>query len=212
VSIIRIPSVVVTPATGGPTLPVVNLSANPTSGYAPLSVQFTDLSQNAVSRNWDFTNDGTPDSSEPNPIYTYNAVGTYTVNLTANNPNGTASMTTPITVLEATSTGSGGSGGSSGSSHSGGSSRSSHSNGSKSVVISKNGTTSNGTTSNGKGAVKQSGDINLKQDNMTPASIVEPASKENETSTPAKQSKKTPGFVTIFGITGLLIAYLYRRK
>ena len=45
-------------------LPVADFSANVTSGYAPLSVQFTDLSQNAIARSWDFNNDGMADSSE----------------------------------------------------------------------------------------------------------------------------------------------------
>jgi PKD repeat protein len=39
-----------------PILPAANFSANVTSGYAPLSVLFTDLSQNATSRSWDIDN------------------------------------------------------------------------------------------------------------------------------------------------------------
>jgi PGF-CTERM protein len=36
---------------------------------------------------------------------------------------------------------------------------------------------------------------------------------QTATSTPAKQSKKTPGFEIIFGVTALLgVTYLYRRK
>ena len=41
------------------------------SGYAPLSVQFTDLSQNAITWRWDFENDGNIDSLEKNPVHTY---------------------------------------------------------------------------------------------------------------------------------------------
>jgi PGF-pre-PGF domain-containing protein len=76
--------------------PVADFSANPTSGYAPLSVQFTDLSQNAISRNWNF-GDGAI-STEPNPMHTYSTEGTYTVNLTANNENGTNPKLATITV------------------------------------------------------------------------------------------------------------------
>ena len=37
-----------------PVLPVANFSSNVTRGYAPLSVQFTDSSENATGWNWDF--------------------------------------------------------------------------------------------------------------------------------------------------------------
>ena len=77
--------------------PAANFSTNTTSGYAPLSVQFTDLSQNAVSRSWDFNNDGIPDSGNANPIYTYTTQGIYTAKLTAINPNGTDWKTATIT-------------------------------------------------------------------------------------------------------------------
>ena len=40
-------------------LPIANFSTNTTQGVAPLSVQFTDLSQYATSRSWDIGNDGT---------------------------------------------------------------------------------------------------------------------------------------------------------
>ena len=71
----------------------VGFSASPTSGNAPLSVRFTDLSQNVTSRSWDFTNDGTADSSAANPVYIYNAPGTYTAKLTVD---GTPKTTTII--------------------------------------------------------------------------------------------------------------------
>jgi PKD repeat protein len=79
-------------------LPVSNFTSNLSEGYAPLSVQFTDLSENAVSFNWDF-GDGV-NSIEQNPIYTYSAAGIYTVTLTVSNENGTASKVSTITVLE----------------------------------------------------------------------------------------------------------------
>lgn len=83
-----------------PILPTANLSVNTPEGYAPLSVQFTDLSENETSRNWDFENDGTIDSSDEIPVYTYTAPGTYTVNLTAACENGTDSKLITINVGE----------------------------------------------------------------------------------------------------------------
>ncbi|WP_410508553.1 PKD domain-containing protein [Methanosarcina hadiensis] len=80
-------------------LPVANFSTNVTEGYAPLSVQFTDSSENANSISWDFNNDGISDSVEQNPVYVYQQPGTYTVNLTATNLNGTNSKLGTITVL-----------------------------------------------------------------------------------------------------------------
>lgn len=83
-----------------PILPVANFSTDASSGYPPLSVQFTDLSENAVSWSWDFESDGNLDSADENPVHTYTAPGTYTVNLTASNENGTASKVFVITVME----------------------------------------------------------------------------------------------------------------
>jgi PGF-pre-PGF domain-containing protein len=80
--------------------PIANLSANLTEGYAPLAVQFTDLSQNVISRKWDFNNDGITDSNDINPIYIYTTPGKYTVNLTVSNGNGTTSETAIINVLQ----------------------------------------------------------------------------------------------------------------
>ncbi len=68
--------------------PVANFSGTPTSGYAPLDVDFTDLStNNPTSWSWDF-GDGVGTSSQENPSYTYNSAGTYTVTLTATNAYG----------------------------------------------------------------------------------------------------------------------------
>ncbi|WP_449405441.1 PKD domain-containing protein [Methanosarcina lacustris] len=93
-------------------LPVANFSANVTSGYVPLAVQFTDLSQKATSIGWDFNNDGVADVSSSPVGYVYTSPGTYTVNLLATNENGTVSKTLEIEVLNERSSG--------GSSHSSG--------------------------------------------------------------------------------------------
>ncbi len=60
--------------------------ADPTSGNAPLEVQFTDMSiGDIISWQWDFDNDGTFDSDEQNPVWTYEDVGYYTVKLIIGN-------------------------------------------------------------------------------------------------------------------------------
>jgi PKD repeat protein len=69
------------------TPPVADFEASPTSGCAPLVVNFTDLSSgNPTSWSWDFGDGGT--SSLQNPSYTYDTAGTYTVTLTATNAYG----------------------------------------------------------------------------------------------------------------------------
>ncbi|PAV14425.1 cell surface protein [Methanosarcina spelaei] len=66
--------------------PIADFTATPTSGYAPLTVNFTDTSTgNVSSYSWDFDSDGTVDSTEQNPSYTYETAGTYSVNLTVAN-------------------------------------------------------------------------------------------------------------------------------
>jgi len=66
------------------TVPAADFSGSPTSGAEPLTVNFTDLSTDAISWEWDF-GDGVGTSTEQNPSYTYNNQGTYTVTLTASN-------------------------------------------------------------------------------------------------------------------------------
>ncbi len=62
---------------------IADFEANLVSGSTPLTVHFTDLSEGSpTSWQWDFDNDGTIDSEEPNPNWTYNEAGLYTVCLT----------------------------------------------------------------------------------------------------------------------------------
>ncbi|AKB36566.1 cell surface protein [Methanosarcina siciliae C2J] len=71
----------------GPVAPVAAFTASPTSGDAPLTVNFTDESTGSpTSWFWDF-GDGA-NASEQNPSHTYSAAGNYTVNLTVENAAG----------------------------------------------------------------------------------------------------------------------------
>ena len=82
--------------------PVAGFSGNPTSGTAPLAVQFTDQSTGSVSSwSWDFGDGGT--STQQSPSYTYTAAGVYTVSLTVTNSGGsnTVSKVNYINVTQA---------------------------------------------------------------------------------------------------------------
>ena len=59
-------------------------------GIAPLEVQFTDISRaGIISWQWDFDNDGTIDSEEQNPTWTYTQPGVYSVYLSVSNGDST---------------------------------------------------------------------------------------------------------------------------
>jgi PKD repeat protein len=75
-----------------PEIPSANFSANPLSGTVPLTVQFTDSSENdPTSWAWDFDNDGDVDSTAQSPAFTYAVPGSYSVNLTVTNAAGSDS-------------------------------------------------------------------------------------------------------------------------
>ncbi len=78
----------------------VSLTANPTTGTAPLTVQFTAAAagKEPLTYAWDFTGDGTPDSTKQNPLFTFETAGTYTTSLTVtDNENNKATKTAAIT-------------------------------------------------------------------------------------------------------------------
>ena len=80
--------IVVTDPVVPPPPTVADFSATPTSGEAPLTVDFSDLSQGAVSSvSWSF-GDGASSTLE-DPSHTYTQPGTYTVSLTAVGAGGT---------------------------------------------------------------------------------------------------------------------------
>ncbi len=72
--------------------PVAEFTANPLSGTAPLTVNFTNLSSNSpTTYSWDFGDTGS--SAAVNPSHTYTNPGVYTVKLTASNIAGTNTRT-----------------------------------------------------------------------------------------------------------------------
>jgi len=79
-------------------------------GASPFTVQFTDYSTatdttNIISWQWDFDNDGTIDSQEPEPTWVFTSEQSYTVSLTVSDGNQqhTRTLENFITVLGATS-------------------------------------------------------------------------------------------------------------
>lgn len=83
-------------------VPVSSFTANVTSGVKPLTVQFTDTSENAPTGwYWKFGDGGT--STSQNPVYTYNTAGTYAVSLGTSNTAGSNTTTVSgyITVTSA---------------------------------------------------------------------------------------------------------------
>ena len=65
-------------------LPTAAFTATPTSGNAPLVVQFTDTStQFPTSWQWDFNDDGVTDASGPTAAWTFQTVGAHPVRIHA---------------------------------------------------------------------------------------------------------------------------------
>ena len=85
---------------------IADFIADPLVGMAPLAVSFTNTSSGTItSWEWDFDNDGSIDSTEENPSFTYNEIGVYTVSLTVSDGTNTDTET-KIDYIETTLTGS----------------------------------------------------------------------------------------------------------
>ena len=82
-----------------PPPPVASFTATPTSGTAPLTVNFVNTSTNATGYTWTFPG-GTPSSFSGTtpPSVVFQNAGTYTVTLTASGPGGTSTKTEVIVV------------------------------------------------------------------------------------------------------------------
>jgi cytochrome c len=84
--------------------PIARAKADKTSGVSPLTVHFSsdgslDPDGTPVTYAWDFTSDGTVDSTEANPTYTYTANGNFSATLTVTDADGrTATANVPVTV------------------------------------------------------------------------------------------------------------------
>jgi len=196
-----------------PVLPLANFSANSTQGPAPLPVKFTDLSENAVSCNWDFDNNGQFESSDKNPVYTYTVPGTYTVNLTVSNANGSASK---LSIITATDGGQNNSGDNGSTDETSGSISGGHSH----------------RSSGGNGVADRSSDLSgnieikatpktsvLNRTNETKVGVESANRTINESNTlnkgletKQKQSSGIPGFEIDCGVLCLLGAFLYWKK
>lgn len=69
-----------------PSAPTADFYSSVTSGFAPLLINFSNAStNNPISFEWDFLNDGSVDASTASASYTYAVPGTYTVRLRAIN-------------------------------------------------------------------------------------------------------------------------------
>lgn len=96
----------VTTAIVADTSPTADFTGNPTSGPAPLMVNFTNSSygyDTLLSYAWDFDNNATTDSIDPNPAFIYNTQGLYSVKLTVTDADGSPGSLTKtgyITVTE----------------------------------------------------------------------------------------------------------------
>ena len=89
-------------AVTSPGLPVANASATPTSGSAPLTVQFSSAGSSApggaiASYSWNFGDGG--NSTAANPSHTYNSAGTYTATLTVTDNNNASANATVIIIV-----------------------------------------------------------------------------------------------------------------
>jgi PKD repeat protein len=79
-------------STADTTAPVADFNGTPTSGSAPLAVNFTSSSTGTIGTYaWDFGDGST--SSAQNPSHTYSSPGRYSVKLTVTGPAGSDTRT-----------------------------------------------------------------------------------------------------------------------
>ncbi len=89
----------------GDRAPNAEISAEPTSGQAPLEVSFSSEGSGdpdpggSVTYAWDFDGDGQTDSTEPDPTHTYTANGEYTATLTVTDQSGKSGTATETIVV-----------------------------------------------------------------------------------------------------------------
>jgi PKD repeat protein/type 1 glutamine amidotransferase len=86
--------------------PSASATATPDTGVAPLSVKFSsegssdpDAGDSIVGYAWDFQNDGSVDSTEPNPTFVYTANGVYDARLTVTDSTGRTGVATAVVTV-----------------------------------------------------------------------------------------------------------------
>jgi PKD repeat protein len=87
------------------TSPTADFTGSPTDGAAPLSVSFSNNStgyDQPLTYEWDFDNNGTTDSFNQNPSYSYPDEGTYTVKLSITDSDGSAKTLTRTNYINVT--------------------------------------------------------------------------------------------------------------
>ncbi|HVD88784.1 MAG TPA: PKD domain-containing protein [Jatrophihabitantaceae bacterium] len=85
-----------------PPPPVASFTALPTSGVAPLTVQFTDTSSGDIaSRKWDFNGDGIADATGVTASHLFSTPGSFPVALTVTGPGGGMATATQTIVANA---------------------------------------------------------------------------------------------------------------
>jgi PKD repeat protein len=86
-------------AVNPPDAPVAGFTVSTQTGNAPLTVNFTNTTTgDATGYAWDFNGDDVTDSTDTNPSFSFNDVGTYNVKLTATGVGGSTTAIETITV------------------------------------------------------------------------------------------------------------------
>ncbi|MBA2945649.1 PKD domain-containing protein [Streptomyces himalayensis] len=88
----------------GSRAPIARVSADRTSGTAPLTVSFSsagsrDPEGDPLTYAWDFDGDGSTDATEANPAHTYNSNGTFTARLTVTDSAGKTGTATETIIV-----------------------------------------------------------------------------------------------------------------
>ncbi len=84
--------------------PVPQVAAEPTTGVAPLTVTFssagtTDPDGDPITYAWDFDMDGTVDSTEPNPTFTYEENGVFDATLKVTDSTGRSAAASVVIII-----------------------------------------------------------------------------------------------------------------
>lgn len=201
--------------------PVVNFTASPASGVAPLSATFSNTTTGQVTTwSWSFGDGAT--AATKTPSHVYSAPGTYTVTLTATGPGGAASKTGVIVQATApttssTSTSTSTSGTTTSSTGSTSTTTTSTSGSTTGTTSTSTGTTSTGTTSTSTGTtsgttttVSQTGTTSTTGTSSTPTTTTSGSTTTTSTSGTTSSSTST-STTTTAARPGLVAAYAFEQ-